>query len=1053
MAQQVIQHAFHSGEWNPILFARVDLQKYRAGAARLRNFYVDYRGGASTRPGTRYVNRCFKSNSRVRLIPFQPTSTTSYVLEFGDGYIRFHSNGAPVLEAGFTSGFTNVGLINAPGNNYVAGDWVFIGGQYFIVTVPGNPTFHVSDLWGNTGVTPPGGPTVARVYTLASPFAATDLHPNPFTGNPGVKFVQAVQQMILCHPSYQPQVLTILAPNNWTITTINFGPTISPPTGVTLTTNLPVLASGWNYEYAVTSVDANGQESLLSSPGTLFGYQNLQTQNTSNTTGATITLSWTAVPNAVSYNVYKASPLFNTVFPNGTPGGFIANTHATSFVDASPGIGPDFAQGTPVPQNPFLGAGVISYNVTAAGSYTTVPSVSVGAPTVPGGTPATASASLGALSLASVNLGNVNNFTGADPNGSYLTFSSGVTALITSTTFIGTFSGGPTGTLFAWGLNSFVLGNAGGVTGAGNSVPSNPMSAIGCSVTGFWSFGSVPTANVSWGVTQVTPIVQGNGYNSAPSVTFSAGAATATAILGSLAAGFPGVPGFFQERLAFAGFTGNPLNFQLSDSSNFFNFNIHDPVEPSDSISGTIWSGELNDIKSLTPVPTGLLVLSGKLAWILNGGGGLSAYNPITPANAVANPQAFSGSNDLQPLKINQDILYVTNKGSYVRDLNYNIYANVFTGTDISVISSHLFFNHFIFQWAWAEEPFKTAWCCRDDGTLLSLAYVKDQDTIGWGRHDTNGQFASVTTVLEIVEGNTVDAVYVVVLRNINGQQVQYVERLTDRYFTYGYEDSWSVDAGLQTVPQVFNKTGLIVTGNASVVGNTVTLIDNTVAAAFTAAMATNNWIVRAGGGIYKITAFTSINQVTATVVRVPTLINAYTGAAFTSMPDYGIWQPVTTITNLFHLQGQAVTGVADGAVVSGTVSGTGTLALGLTATKVTLGLAFTPQLQTLPIDLGSVPTVQGKPKVIVAASVRCADTLGLSIGKKFTTLVPMKDLVLGNLNYYLNAPVTDLVNADSRTLIDSTWDIPGQYCIQQSNPYPATILGVIPEFASEGTR
>ena len=58
-----------------------------------------------------------------------------------------------------------------------------------------------------------------------------------------------------------------------------------------------------------------------------------------------------------------------------------------------------------------------------------------------------------------------------------------------------------------------------------------------------------------------------------------------------------------------------------------------------------------------------------------------------------------------------------------------------------------------------------------------------------------------------------------------------------------------------------------------------------------------------------------------------------------------------------------------------------------------------------------------------------------------------MKDLVLGNLNYYLNGQVTDLTSADARTLIDSTWDIPGQYCIQQSNPYPATVLGVIPEF------
>lgn len=1046
MAVPVIQHAFHSGEWNPALFARVDLQKYKAGAARLRNFYVDYRGGASTRPGTRFCNRCFKPASPVRLIPFQPTSTTSYVLEFGDGYIRFFSNGSPVLGASASISNITGNVVTLTSGATNPGDWVFIGGQTYIVVSPGNP-FSVSDQLGNTSVTP-SGTTASLIYTIASPFGASDLFPNPRTGNPGIKYTQAVQTMIICHPSYQPQVLTINSPNNWTINTINFGPTVNPPTISSLTTTLAVLASGWNYGYLVTAVDNNGQESAASTMSTLIGFQNIQTQNSSNTTGATNVLSWGAVTGAVSYNVYKASPLFNTAFPTNTPVGFIANTTALTFADASPGIGPDFSQTPPILQNPFLGGGVNNYVVTTPGSYTVVPSVTVGPPTVPGGIPAAAGASLGVTSLTAVSLGSINTF-GLNPINTLILFPSGVTATITGTSFTGTFIVGGL-TIYAWNITSFALNNPGSITGVGASTPSNPVTATGYTVSGLANVASYSTANMSWGVTQVQVLQAGSGYTSAPTVTFSAGSAAATAVITANAVGFPGVPGFLQERLALAGTASSPMTFELSQPATFYNFNTNDPVEPSDAISGTIFSGELNDIKSLTPVPTGLLVLSGKLAWIVNGGGGLSAYNPITPENAVANPQAFSGANDLQPLKINQDILYVTNKGSYVRDLNYNIYANVFTGTDISVISSHLFFNHYITQWAWAEEPFKTAWCVRDDGVMLSLAYVKDQDTIGWGRHDTNGQFMSVATVLEYTAaGNAVDAAYVVVKRVISGQTVQYVERLTDRYFTYGYEDSWSVDAGLQTTPQVSNQSSLIVTGDASTIGNTVTLTDGSASGPFTAGMASGNWIVRAGGGIYKITAFTSINQVTATIQRVPTLINTYNNSPFVPM-SYTIWQPITTVSGLNHLAGQTVVGVADGAVITGTVSAGGTMSLGLTATKVTLGLAFTPQLQTLPIDIGTMPTVQGRPKVITAVAVRCADTLGLSIGTKFTTLVPMKDTTLGNLNYYLNATVSDLLNGDSRTQIDSTWTIPGQYCIQQSSPYPATILGVIPEFSAE---
>src|SRR5215471_17877866 len=93
----VIQTSFNAGEWAPALNARVDIQKYHSGAALLRNFFVDYRGGATTRPGTKYVLPT-RYNTTTRLIPFTGSFTVTYVLEFGNGYVRFFNNGAPVLE-------------------------------------------------------------------------------------------------------------------------------------------------------------------------------------------------------------------------------------------------------------------------------------------------------------------------------------------------------------------------------------------------------------------------------------------------------------------------------------------------------------------------------------------------------------------------------------------------------------------------------------------------------------------------------------------------------------------------------------------------------------------------------------------------------------------------------------------------------------------------------------------------------------------------------------------------------------------------------------------
>src|SRR5215472_9527474 len=121
----VIQTSFNAGEWAPALNARVDVQKYHSGAALLRNFFVDYRGGATTRPGSRYILPT-RLTSATRLIPFQASFTVTYILEFGNGYIRFFNNGAPVLEATTTISSISGGTVTDTGHGYANGDWIYI---------------------------------------------------------------------------------------------------------------------------------------------------------------------------------------------------------------------------------------------------------------------------------------------------------------------------------------------------------------------------------------------------------------------------------------------------------------------------------------------------------------------------------------------------------------------------------------------------------------------------------------------------------------------------------------------------------------------------------------------------------------------------------------------------------------------------------------------------------------------------------------------------------------------------------------------------------------
>ena len=72
MAFSIIQPSFAAGELSPSLYARVDLAKYHVGCAMARNFFVDYRGGVSTRPGTEFIAQANPSASGAPIIlPFE----------------------------------------------------------------------------------------------------------------------------------------------------------------------------------------------------------------------------------------------------------------------------------------------------------------------------------------------------------------------------------------------------------------------------------------------------------------------------------------------------------------------------------------------------------------------------------------------------------------------------------------------------------------------------------------------------------------------------------------------------------------------------------------------------------------------------------------------------------------------------------------------------------------------------------------------------------------------------------------------------------------------
>ena len=536
MPHLVAQASFNSGEWSPNLYARVDLAKYKAGAALLENFFVDYRGGASTRPGTQYILQAYKSSTPVRLITFQASFGVGYVLEFGNGYIRFFFHGSPVIETAIAitaATKANPCVLTIPGHTYSVGDWIYVqsvGGmtqlnqKYFsILAVAGN-NVTLGDLNGasinSTGYgTYTSGGTTSRVYTITSPYTSAD-------NLRLIKFAQSVNQMVLCHPNHTPYVLTLVSATNWTLLPINIGASIVAPTGVNIaiTTVASPGALFANYSYGVTSIDTAGQESSISTAAGGIGYDIRLVQGS-------VKVNWTAVQNAQAYNVYKTTVSFFGVVPIGVQYGFIGTCKDVNFIDSN--IAPDFTQTPPISKNPFIGSGIDHVTVTVPGTYTTVPTVSFGgASTIA----ATAIAVLGVQGTPTISAGGAGYAIGDNVN-----FGNGV--ILQGATL------GGGGAVASWNIIS-----AGYLTSG--STPANPIAQV--STTGG---GTGVTITATWGVAQVVVTGAGAGFSVAPTVVFSIAGASATAFLGATSNGVPTVPGFVQQRLLLGGLLGAPQTF------------------------------------------------------------------------------------------------------------------------------------------------------------------------------------------------------------------------------------------------------------------------------------------------------------------------------------------------------------------------------------------------------------------------------------------------------------------------------------------------------------
>lgn len=122
------QVTFSGGEFSPRLDARIDQEKYRSGARHIENMIPYKQGPLTRRPGTQYIAQAklkngYSTNYGVRLVKFIYSTTTTFILELGNNYIRFYSNGQQVQSSGTPVEVSTPYSALITGNKYATDIW------------------------------------------------------------------------------------------------------------------------------------------------------------------------------------------------------------------------------------------------------------------------------------------------------------------------------------------------------------------------------------------------------------------------------------------------------------------------------------------------------------------------------------------------------------------------------------------------------------------------------------------------------------------------------------------------------------------------------------------------------------------------------------------------------------------------------------------------------------------------------------------------------------------------------------------------------------------
>lgn len=711
----VFQASFSAGVISPRLWGRSDVAKYSTGAETIENFIVRPEGGVSRRTGTRFVHVLRDQSEKGRLIPFQYSTVQGYMTVWNDGRLRFIKNRAILTSA--SNSITAISQASTAVVTYSGSDNFTAGDKVTITGVVGMTQVNNREF------------TVGTVNTGANTLQLSGINSTGFTAYSSGGTISKIYEV-----------------------TSPYGETDVPDLQYAQSADYMWLAHpSYAPRNLTRSADTTWTLSEIEYTKGPFGPLNtdqsiqIRVSTTNYQEGSACTI-WSSADIFTSDHVgslfYVEEMLFDqlAVSPwepgripaalgtqwssNGKVYSLIAQSGVAS--NATGTIAPAHEQGDAwdgaIATNNarqkwrYLHSRYCIFEITGYTSATSVSAVSLGY--IPNG-----------FNQGSVAIG------GAADNGA------GLIRITTSA------------------AHGYDDGDWVRVNGVAGTTEAN----------GFWQIRYVSTTTFD---------LIGSAFVN----TYSAGSDTVTRFATwlwrfgafSAARGYPATVALHEQRLFYGNTEAQPFGVWGSRAADYENF--FPGTNDDDSVSYNIAASQADPIRWLAS--SNDLQLGSLSQEFAAFGGGLG--DPITPSNTRIVPQSGEGSHNIQPVRIGTETVYVNRATRKVFALVFDASTNSYISQDLTKFADHLFVGRTIERIAWIKNPIQCVFALLDNGALLSLTYNRQEQVFAWAVQEIGGTSVVVEDIASLPSTDgTVDDLWMIVKRTVNGGTVRYVEYLS----------------------------------------------------------------------------------------------------------------------------------------------------------------------------------------------------------------------------------------------------------------------------------